>query len=162
MDVQGFELLDSHPKISAACKDIAMQLLKNAIVHGIEAPEQRLANHKAQNGRISLSLLPADDNYKLHIRDDGQGINWAKIRQKAVEQGLVSAENAHNLTQRDLLKFMFSSGFSTADHQDEDAGRGIGMDIIHQLAQNLNGKISLNSQPNQFTDISITFPSTHI
>lgn len=162
VDVQGFELLDSHPKISAACKDIAMQLLKNAIVHGIEAPEQRLANHKAQNGHISLSLLPADDNYKLHIRDDGQGINWTKIRQKAVEQGIVSAENAHNLTQRDLLKFMFSSGFSTADHQDEDAGRGIGMDIIHQLAQNLNGKISLNSQPNQFTDISITFPSTHI
>lgn len=163
LNVQGFELLDDKPELSANCKDMTIQLLKNAIVHGIETQESRIAHHKDPVGQIHLSLLPnGDDSYLLQVRDDGQGIDWEKLRQKAIEQGLVSMQNAQELTRQDLLKFMFSSGISTADQQDEDAGRGIGMDIVHQIVIDLNGKINVNSQKNQFTDISITFPVSNI
>ncbi len=158
--VHGFEVLDDNEDIRSMCKDITTQLLKNAIVHGIEAPEQRLIQGKDETGVVSLSLTDTKNgHYKLHIRDDGQGINWEKIRQSVVKQGRMNEGQARELSRRDLLKYMFSSGISTAEHTDEDAGRGVGMDIVRQLTLDLEGKISVSSQEYQFTDVSIVFPN---
>lgn len=140
-------------------KDIATQLLKNAIVHGIESPSDRLAIGKDQMGLVSLSLTKHNDGYQLHIKDDGKGIDWQQLRQKAVELGIYNQAQAKELTAKELVALMFKSGISTATAQDEDAGRGVGTDIIKQLTQELGGKMKIQSQTNQFTQINIKFPN---
>ena len=161
VQVNGFdELLPFHDEKANVYKDIATQFLKNAIVHGIESPAERLAKGKNESGEITLSLEKVDENHqKISIHDDGQGINWTKIRQKAVELGHVTELQAEQLQAKDLLRLMLSSGISTAENQDEDAGRGVGMDIVRQLAREGRGKLGINSQPNQFTMMSVTFPN---
>lgn len=139
-------------------EDITMQLLKNAIVHGIESPSIRQAHNKPSEGLVSIGLERVDDtHHRLFVKDDGAGIDWEKIRQTAIENGYISAEKATNLTQSELLRLMFSSGLSTASVQDEDAGRGVGMDIVRKITQDLGGKIGVTSQPHHFSQISITF-----
>lgn len=139
-------------------KDIIMQLLKNAIVHGIESPNERLAAGKETTGTVAISLAPLDDTqHRLSVKDDGRGIDWDKIRQKAIETGQISTDAAKTLTQRDLLRLLFMPGLSTASTQDEDAGRGIGMDIVRQLSHELGGKISISSRRNESSQLSITF-----
>lgn len=156
--VTGFDEISTSDDMMSAYKDIATQLLKNAIVHGIEDADERLQKEKNITGWITLSLTEGDDGQNLTIKDDGTGINWEKIRQKAVEAGHVTTENAHNLTQKELVRIMFLSGVSTAETPDEDAGRGVGMDIIKTLASEYHAKISISSKPNQFTKVSIHFP----
>lgn len=156
--VIGFDGLDIRDDEMAVYKDIAVQLLKNAIVHGIELPDERLAKGKARLGLVELSLQAQGDSYSLQVKDDGAGIDWAKLRDKAVEMGICQQEQAETLQPKDLLKLMFKSGLSTAQTQDEDAGRGVGMDVVKQLAVESGGKIGVNSRSNQFTRIHITFP----
>lgn len=156
--VKGFDGLGIDDEEMSVYKDITVQLLKNAIVHGIELPAFRTAKGKSRVGRVELSLQAQGDSYSLQVKDDGAGINWEKLREKAVETGTYSQEQAVNLQPKDLLKLMFKSGLSTAQTQDEDAGRGVGMDIVKQLASEAGGKIGVNSRSNQFTRIHITFP----
>lgn len=157
--IVGFENLPVNSPNTHLYKDIAIQFLKNAIVHGIEPPHKRLELGKDVLGTVVLSLEKVDDNHqKLLIHDDGQGINWQKVRQKAVELGKVTAEQAEQLQTRDLVRLLLSSGLSTKDEQDEDAGRGVGMDIVRQLVVEGKGKLGINSQPNLFTQMSVTFP----
>ncbi|ELA09352.1 putative CheA signal transduction histidine kinase [Moraxella macacae 0408225] len=159
VSVNGFDNTSISEEKSHLYKDIATQFLKNAIVHGIESPSERLAKGKPELGVVTLSLENiADNQQKLSITDDGQGINWEKIRDKAVEIGQVTKEQAKNLQSKDLVRLMLSAGVSTADKQDEDAGRGVGMDIVRQLAMEGQGRFGMNSQPNQFTQMSVTFP----
>lgn len=159
LDVVGFDGLDVDEKTMSKYKDIATQLLKNAIVHGIESPSDRLAIGKDQTGLVSLSLTKHNDGYQLHIKDDGKGIDWQQLRQKAVELGIYNQAQAKELTAKELVALMFKSGISTATAQDEDAGRGVGTDIIKQLTQELGGKMKIQSQTNQFTQINIKFPN---
>lgn len=159
VSVTGFDDAPMSAEKSHLYKDIATQFLKNAIVHGIESPSERVAKGKPETGVVTLNLENVkNDQQKLSITDDGQGINWAKIRDKAVEIGQVKPEQAQNLQSRDLVRLMLSAGVSTADKQDEDAGRGVGMDIVRQLAVEGQGKFGVNSQPNQFTQMTVTFP----
>ncbi|WP_394261104.1 ATP-binding protein [Moraxella boevrei] len=159
VSVNGFDDAPISAEKSHLYKDIATQFLKNAIVHGIESPDERRAKGKPETGVVTLSLENvANNQQKLSITDDGQGINWAKIRNKAIEVGQVTPEQAQNLQPRDLVRLMLSVGVSTADKQDEDAGRGVGMDIVRQLAVEGQGKFGVNSQPNQFTQMTVTFP----
>lgn len=156
--VKGFDGLGIDDEAMSVYKDITVQLLKNAIVHGIEFPTERTAKGKSRVGRVELSLQAQGDSYSLQVKDDGAGIDWDRLREKAVETGTYSQEQAANLQPKDLLKLMFKSGLSTAQTQDEDAGRGVGMDIVKQLAGEAGGKIGVNSRSNQFTRIHITFP----
>ncbi|WP_019519050.1 ATP-binding protein [Faucicola boevrei] len=159
VSVNGFDDAPMSAEKSHLYKDIATQFLKNAIVHGIENPSERVAKGKPETGVVTLNLENVKNNQqKLSVTDDGQGINWAKIRDKAVEIGQVKPEQAQNLQPRDLVRLMLSAGVSTADKQDEDAGRGVGMDIVRQLAVEGQGKFGVNSQPNQFTQMTVTFP----
>lgn len=156
--VTGFDQLTVTDNEMAVYKDISVQLLKNAIVHGIETPEQRLASQKSPMGQITLSLTQTNNQRELIIRDDGQGIDWQKIRQKAVALGKITAEQAQQLTPKQQLALLFATGISTADGLDEDAGQGVGMDIVRQLAVDGQGQLSLTSQPHQFTQFMIKFP----
>lgn len=158
VQVLGFDDIERDEKTMSIYKDITSQLLKNAIVHGIEVPKERHSAGKPQTGVIVLSLENQNHADHLYVKDDGAGINWQKLRNKAVEMGLYSSEEAAQLPNKDLLHLIFQSGMSTAQVQDEDAGRGVGMDIVKQLSHDMGAKINVHSTPEQFTKIHITFP----
>lgn len=156
LHVQGFDDLSLSSSQQSLYKDLAMQLLKNAIVHGIETPAQRQAQHKPAVGQLVLALTDTGSHHELRLRDDGQGIDWQQIRQAAIEQGKITADTV--LQPKALMALMLSSGISTAKQQDEDAGRGVGMDIVRQLVADHQGRLSLSTQPQQYTEFTIRFP----
>lgn len=158
VNVQGFDEVAMHKNFNIY-KDIAVQLLKNAIVHGIETPNERIAKGKKETGIVNLKIKIEGANLKLGIEDDGQGINFNGIRQKAVELGYVSATEAETLTNKQLYTIMIrKSGLSTATSQSEDAGRGVGMSLIYNLVQSAEGKLEIDSRTGKYTRMAVGFP----
>lgn len=139
-------------------KEISIQLLRNAIVHGIETPSTRQAAGKTDVGTIDLEVQDNGSDFVLIVQDDGQGIDYDSIRNKLSAEGRFSAEEASQLSQGDLLKQLFSSGFSTKEHADEDGGRGVGLDIIKAQVKEYDGKLNVNSELGQMTRFVITLP----
>lgn len=148
-------------KTETLVKEIVIQLLRNAVVHGIELPEERVAKQKPATGTIQLVLSENNQQYTLFLRDDGAGIQTERIRTKAVEQGICTAEQAAQLGTQQLYGLLFRSGFSTADSLTSDAGRGVGLDIIKERINRMGGKISLTSTPGAFTRFVFTFPKNN-
>ncbi|MGP9545197.1 ATP-binding protein [Psychrobacter sp. AOP7-B1-25] len=139
-------------------KEISIQLLRNAVVHGIESPSARHAAGKTDVGIIDLEVQDNGSNFMLVVQDDGQGINYDSIRNKLIQEGRFGTEEANQLSKGDLLKQLFSSGFSTKEHADEDGGRGVGLDIIKAKVKEHNGKLNVNSELGQMTRFVITLP----
>ena len=139
-------------------KEMSIQLLRNAVVHGIEAPSVRHLTGKAEVGTIDLEVQNNDSNFMLIVQDDGQGIDYDSIRTKLSTEGRFSIEEANKLTKGQLLKQLFSSGFSTKDDADEDGGRGVGLDIIKAKVKDYDGKLNVNSELGQMTRFVITLP----
>ena len=140
-------------------RDLTIQLVRNAVTHGIERPAERSKAGKKPEGRVQIYLAHAGNNMaRLVVEDDGNGIDYDKIRKKAIEKGLYTREQAAALNQRQLMGLLFSSGFSTAEVSNEDAGRGIGMDIVKQRINQLRGRMQLSSVPGQYTRFAVTFP----
>ncbi|GAA0803017.1 ATP-binding protein [Psychrobacter piscatorii] len=139
-------------------KEISIQLLRNAVVHGIEAPSVRHSAGKTEIGTIDLEVQDNGSDVTLVVQDDGQGIDYDSIRNKLSTEGRFSEEEASQLSQGDLLKQLFSSGFSTKEHADEDGGRGVGLDIIKAQVKDYNGKLNVNSELGQMTRFVITLP----
>jgi chemotaxis protein histidine kinase CheA len=140
-------------------KDIAVQAVRNSVVHGIEPPAARLAAGKAEYGLIRIELQRQEDNgYKLTMQDDGQGLVTEKIVAKALEKGLVTPAEAASLDTKQVIKFLFKSGFSTAEASNKDAGRGVGMNLIADLVQQAGGKISISSAAGRYTRFTVTLP----
>lgn len=139
-------------------KEISIQLLRNAVVHGIETPEVRDTKGKTAVGTIDLEVKDNGSDITLVVQDDGQGIDYDSIRTKLSKEGRFSTEEASLLSQNDLLKHLFSSGFSTKEHADEDGGRGVGLDIIKAKVKEYDGKLNVNSELGQMTRFVITLP----
>lgn len=139
-------------------KEISIQLLRNAVVHGIEEPSVRHSAGKTEVGTIDLEVQDNGSDVTLVVQDDGQGIDYDSIRNKLSKEGRFSEEEASQLSQGDLLKQLFSSGFSTKEHADEDGGRGVGLDIIKAQVKDYNGKLNVNSVLGQMTRFVITLP----
>ncbi|MGP5175147.1 ATP-binding protein [Psychrobacter immobilis] len=139
-------------------KEISIQLLRNAVVHGIEAPSVRHSIGKTAVGTIDLELKDNGSDFMLMVQDDGQGIDYDSIRAKLSSDGRFSPEEASQLSQSELLKQLFSSGFSTKEHADEDGGRGVGLDIIKAKVKDYDGKLNVNSEFGQMTRFVITLP----
>ena len=139
-------------------KEISIQLLRNAVVHGIETPAARQSANKPAVGTIDLEVQGDSRDLIITLQDDGQGIDYDSIRQKLITKGLFSAEAAAQLNQGELLKQLFASGFSTKDHADEDGGRGVGLDIIKAQVKEYDGKLNVNSELGQMTRFTITLP----
>lgn len=139
-------------------KEISIQLLRNAVVHGIEAPSVRHSTGKDAVGTIDVEVKDSGSDVLLMVQDDGQGIDYDGIRTKLSKEGRFSTEEASQLSQNDLLKQLFSSGFSTKEHADEDGGRGVGLDIIKAKVKEYNGKLNVNSELGQMTRFVITLP----
>ena len=145
--------------LKKAVKDISIQLLRNAVVHGIEDVHTRTAAGKSATGVIDLQMKNDGQNFTMILQDDGQGINFERIRDKLVTMGRVDAQSAQQLDRNELLKHLFSSGFSTKDAADEDGGRGVGLDIIKAQVQEYDGKLNVNSELGKMTRFVITLPA---
>ncbi len=133
-------------------------LLRNSIAHGIESREERRAAGKPEIGEITMSLTQQGNEIVIELVDDGAGLNYARIRAKAIEQGLLGADEPAD--ERRLTQFIFSSGLSTATQVSEVAGRGVGMDVVRAEAASLGGRIEVNSRTGQGTRFRIFLPLT--
>jgi chemosensory pili system protein ChpA (sensor histidine kinase/response regulator) len=133
-------------------------LLRNAIVHGLESPEQRVAMQKPEFGEIVLALKQEANEIVLTISDDGSGLNVERIRGKAVELGLINHEDHPTSTQ--IGQFIFNPGFTTATEVSEVAGRGVGMDVVRTDIQALGGRVEVSSEQGRGTTFSLFVPLT--
>jgi two-component system chemotaxis sensor kinase CheA len=135
-------------------------LVRNALAHGIEPPEVRLAAGKSAEGRINLSARHADGMIVIAVEDDGGGMDPAMLRRKAIEKGLLTTEIANGLSEDDALKIIFTPGFSTAPEISDVAGRGVGMDVVRTNIERLGGRVDVASVVGVGTRISLSLPLT--
>lgn len=141
-------------------REIAVQLIRNSGVHGIELPEERLAKGKAEWGLISLGAEFTMGGLVVTYRDDGRGLDLEKIREKVVSQGQVKPEVLAKWSKADYIRHLFSEGGSTAEKVTSDAGRGVGMGLVRDLVRRLGGKMSLQYKPEVYTEFRFTFPGS--
>ena len=142
-----------------AIKDITIQLVRNAVVHGIEAPDERAQVQKSQIGTLAVEFAPRSDGYELVVQDDGRGLQLDRIKEVAVERGLITPAQAAMLDPRQTMALIFRPGFSTADRVTTDAGRGAGMDLVRILVAELGGRVGLASAGGKFSKFKIWLPA---
>jgi two-component system chemotaxis sensor kinase CheA len=140
--------------------DPLTHLLRNAIDHGIEKPEERKSKGKDEEGRIELRAYQKGSEIIIEVKDDGAGIDADVIGRKAVEKGIVSEEELEQLERRDILDFVFHPGFSTASEVTDVSGRGVGMDIVRNVVKKLDGQISIESELGSGSTFTISLPLT--
>ncbi len=135
-----------------------MHLLRNAVDHGIEMPQDRLAAGKPAEGRIRLSARHAAGMLLIELADDGAGISLDRLRVEVVQRKLASAETAARLTEAELLEFLFLSGFSTRGEVTEISGRGVGLDVVQTMVRQLRGAVRIQQQTGQGTRFMLEMP----
>ncbi len=139
--------------------DPIMHLLRNAVGHGIETPDERAKAGKPRRGRVSLSARQDAGGVIIEITDDGQGLSLAAIREKAQKRGLFTAEQALALTDAELTNLIFLPGFSTSAIITDVSGRGVGMDVVKRyVVDELQGSVQLSSQPTTGTTVTLRLP----
>jgi len=144
--------------IIESLSEILMHMVRNAIDHGLERPEQRIATGKNETGKISIACSRESGYMKIVISDDGQGIDHEKIRQKTVRDGFVTEAAAAALSKEELTNFIFQSGFSTSGKLSNVSGRGVGMDVVREGIEALKGSIIVDSVYGKGTDFTIMVP----
>src|SRR5690606_34524180 len=140
--------------------DPLMHLIRNALDHGLEAPEERQAAGKPPVGRLSLTAQHANNRVIIIVADDGRGIDTERVLAKAVERGLCSPERARELTDAEVYQLLFASGFSTAASVSNLSGRGVGLDVVRRNIEGLGGQIVVESVPGQGTTFTLSLPLT--
>jgi len=137
-----------------------VHLVRNAIDHGIEPPDERIAAGKPPEGLIEISASQSEGSVIVVVRDDGRGIDPNKIRRKAIERGLLTEEQASSLSDDEAIQFIFRSGFSTKEEVSEVSGRGVGMDAVKNAMEQIGGTIDLHSQIGAGTTVTLRLPLT--
>ncbi len=137
-----------------------LHVVRNAVDHGLEPPEARVAAGKPREGRLSVAARHVGNQVVVEIEDDGRGIDRAAVGRRALEQGLVSAEALAQMGEAEQLGLIFAPGLSTADTVTKVSGRGIGMDVVRQTVERLRGRAQVESTPGAGTRISLRLPLT--
>jgi two-component system, chemotaxis family, sensor kinase CheA len=140
--------------------DPLVHLVRNAVDHGVETIEERVAAGKSEKSFVELSARQEGDHILITITDDGKGMRPEVIRNKAVEKGLITAEIANTLDENRCLELIFLPGFSTKDEISSVSGRGVGMDVVKTNIQKLNGTVNISSEAGKGSTISISLPLT--
>ena len=135
-------------------------MLRNCVDHGIETPEERLASGKDENATITLSAMHQSGRLEVRVSDDGRGIDPENIRRKVIERELASRDVALALTNRELYEFLFLPGFSTAKAVTDVSGRGVGLDVVQTMIQDLSGGARIDSNLGKGTTFQLTLPLT--
>ena len=138
--------------------DPLTHLVRNALGHGIESPDERSAAHKPPQGRLSLNAYHDSGSIVIEVEDDGKGIDRSRVLAKAVQAGLVSADSA--LSDTELLRLIFAPGLSTAAQVTDLSGRGVGMDVVKRAVEALRGTVEVDSQLGYGTTVRVRLPLT--
>ncbi|MEO5346980.1 MAG: chemotaxis protein CheA [Magnetococcus sp. YQC-9] len=141
-------------------KEVLGHLIRNAVDHGIEAPEVRIANGKSPVGRVRLSAEQRQGQIYLEISDDGRGIDVERVRVKALERGLITHEQASEMAEADLMRLIMAPGFSTAEQVSKISGRGTGMDVVQASIDKLGGSVAIFSRLGEGSRFRLRIPQT--
>ncbi len=137
-------------------KEVLMQFIRNSVVHGIETPEERISSGKDEIGAIHLSIKMEKRHIHIKLSDDGRGLDFKKIAEKALNKNLITPKDAEN--KQALVKVLFSPGFSTAETESVNAGRGIGLNLVLDRVRSGNGSIKVYSKQGKGTTFNVSFP----
>jgi two-component system chemotaxis sensor kinase CheA len=160
LDITGAET-EIDKKMLEQIKDSLMHLLRNAVDHGIESPDERKNIGKSKTGRISLAAWQEGDRIFIKVADDGRGIDLSNNKEVAVKQGLITSEEAMGLSDTETRNLIFRSGFTTSPIITDVSGRGVGMDVVQRHIEDvLCGQIKLSSEVNKGTEIILDLPLT--
>jgi len=140
--------------------DPLMHIIRNAIDHGVEPPDEREAAGKARAGQVELRASRQRDHVVIEVEDDGAGLDVDGIRRKAIEKGVRSADELEAMNESAIYDLVFHPGFSTADEVSETSGRGVGMDVVHDSVSQLDGSVTVDSTPGEGTTVSLRLPVT--
>jgi two-component system chemotaxis sensor kinase CheA len=139
-------------------KDVAVQAVRNAVVHGIEPRTVRESLGKSPAGAVRLEFQSLPDAYRLTIEDDGTGLSTERIKETALQKGLITAAQAEIMDAKQTLSLLFQAGFTMAEQVTKDAGRGVGMNLIAERVREAGGRVSIGTRPGKFTRISVSLP----
>jgi len=143
-----------------AIKDPLTHAVRNSLDHGIEMPDVRIASGKDPEGTLKLRAYQESSHVIIEVSDDGAGIGVERVRNKAIERGLISAERAAHLSERELLQLIFLPGFSTAEAVTNVSGRGVGMDVVRTNVEKIGGKVEIESRTGKGTTLRLRIPLT--
>jgi len=143
-----------------AIKDPLTHAVRNSLDHGIEPPDVRIAAGKNPEGILKLRAAHEGSHVIIEVSDDGAGIDVEKVRQKAIERGVITPERAVHLSERELLQLIFLPGFSTAEAVTKVSGRGVGMDVVRTNVEKIGGKVEIDSRAGKGTTLRMRIPLT--
>jgi two-component system, chemotaxis family, sensor kinase CheA len=161
LDCTGMQLVP--PRYQSTIKNVAIQLIRNAVMHGVEPPAARTGVGKPAHGTLQLEFraMP-DQSFELHFQDDGCGLDPDKVRATAVAKGLLTEEAAARLRDRQLIKLIFKSGYTTLDSAPGEAPHGTGMSLVRRYVHEAGGKIALATLLGHETRFKVTLPATAV
>ena len=159
-EVRGLELVPSD--FLRTVRAVAIQFVRNAVVHGIEAQTQRLASGKPDTGTMQLEFTRAGNGIEMVFQDDGAGLHAEQIKEVAVRRGTITAEEARAIDGKAAIGLIFRPGFSTQDQETKDAGRGVGLDVVWKTVRGMGGKISVSTAPGKYTRFKILLPNESV
>ncbi len=140
--------------------DPILHLIRNAVDHGQETPEERRAVGKPEVGKIWLRAFHEGNSVIIEVEDDGRGIDPEKIKKKAVEKGIITEDEAQKMDDREAIELIFAPGFSTAEKVTDISGRGVGMDVVKNNIKSLNGNVFVHSEVGKGTKFTLSLPLT--
>lgn len=140
--------------------DPLIHLIRNAVDHGVELPEERLKKGKPEVGTVGLRAYNDGDNVVIEVSDDGSGIDVQKVAKKAVQRGLATEEQIKEMSDDEIVSFLFLPGFSTSDVVTDISGRGVGLDVVKTKIESLGGTVEVKSEPDNGTTFVIRMPLT--
>jgi two-component system chemotaxis sensor kinase CheA len=157
LEVEGEET-EADKNVIESLADPLIHILRNSLDHGIELPAARLAANKPAQGTIRVAARQESDRVIIEISDDGAGINPQRVRDVAIERGLIPEDKAHSLSDVDSVQLIFLPGFSTSAEISDLSGRGVGMDVVRNAVERINGQVQLSSVLGQGTTIRLSLP----
>ncbi|MEN8173414.1 MAG: chemotaxis protein CheA, partial [Chloroflexota bacterium] len=140
--------------------DPLIHIIRNAVDHGLEGEQDRISAGKAEAGTLFLKAYHESNQVVVEIMDDGRGIDPELVKNKAIEKGVVSKNEADRMTPQELIRLITAAGFSTAEQITDTSGRGVGMDVVRKNIEKLNGTLEIDSRPGQGTSIRLKIPLT--
>lgn len=152
------ESTEADKNVIEALADPLVHIVRNALDHGLELPEVRVAAGKPASGRLTIGARQEADQVLIEVADDGRGIDPQAIRRKAWAKGLIDEQQAERLSDQEAVELVFLPGFSTAEQVSDLSGRGVGMDAVRSAVEKLGGSVRLSSQPGQGTRLQLSLP----
>ena len=149
------------PRLAGVVKDICIQMIRNSVAHGIEAPEERARLGKPEEGTVQISFdAQGPEDFVLTVEDDGRGLSYEQIIDKALRLDLITPQQAVSLERAAVYRLIFQPGFSTTEEVSEHAGRGVGLDAVSTLVREHGGRIGVSTASGRFTRFRILLPRT--